>query len=35
MKIVDGRGERQLHYDDLKQLIVLRNHPHYPRPEIE
>jgi len=34
IQIGDGRGERQLHYHDLNQLIVIRNHPHYPIPEL-
>ena len=29
MKIADGRGERQLHYHDLKQLMVVSNLPEY------
>ena len=35
MKVADGRGQRQLHYHDLNQLLVLANHPGYQRPEIE
>ncbi|MBU2104808.1 MAG: hypothetical protein KKF67_03475 [Nanoarchaeota archaeon] len=35
MKIADGRGQRQLHYHDLNQLLVIRNHPDYRRPEID
>jgi len=35
VQIGDGRGERQLHYHDLNQLIVIRNHPHYSRPELD
>jgi hypothetical protein len=30
----DLRGERQLHYHDLKQLLVIKNDPRYPTPEI-
>ena len=33
LKIGDGRGERQLHYHDLEKLIIIRNHPNYPRPK--
>ena len=35
VRIGDGRGERRLHYHDLNQLIVIRNNPHYPRPELD
>ncbi len=35
VQIGDGRGKRQLHYHDLNQLIVIKNHPHYPRPELD
>lgn len=35
MEIADGRGQRQLHYHDLNQLLVLANHPKYRIPEID
>ena len=35
MKIADRRGQRQLHYHDLNQLLVIRNHPEYRIPEID
>jgi hypothetical protein len=35
VQIGDSRGKRQLHYHDLNQLIVISNHPHYQRPELE
>ena len=35
MKVADGRGQRQLHYHDLNQLLVIDNSPEYRRPEID
>jgi len=35
VQIGDGREKRQMHYHDLNQLIVIKNHPHYPRPELD
>ena len=35
MKIADGRKQLQLHYDDLKQLLVLENHSEYKKPKID
>ncbi|PIX28083.1 MAG: hypothetical protein COZ66_01445 [Candidatus Huberarchaeum crystalense] len=35
MKVADGRGQRQLHYHDLNQLLVIANYPEYRRPEID
>ncbi|MFH1238286.1 MAG: hypothetical protein ABIH79_02010 [archaeon] len=35
MYIADGRGERQLHYHDLNQLLVLPVHPKYELPRIK
>lgn len=34
MKIIDARGQRQLHYNDLKQLLVINHYSKYKRPEI-
>ncbi len=34
MKIADGRGQRQLHYHDLNQMLVISNHSDYRSPEI-
>jgi hypothetical protein len=35
MDIADKRRRRQLHYHDLNQLLVIANHPEYPRPLID
>ena len=35
VQIWDQREERQLHYHDFNQLIVIRNHPHFPRSELD
>lgn len=35
VQIGDGRGERQLHYHDLNQLMIIKNHPDYPRPKFK
>jgi len=29
MKISDGRGQRQFHYDDVNQLLVIKYNPKY------
>ncbi len=34
MKVVDGRGEMQLHYGDLKQLLIIVYHQKYRKPKI-
>ena len=35
IKIADGKGQRQLHYNDLNQLLVIRNYPKHKRPKID
>jgi len=35
MKIADGRRQRQLHYHNLNQILVIHNNPTYRRPDIK
>ncbi len=35
MKIVDARKNKQLHYHDLNQLLIISNNPDYRRPQID
>ena len=34
VQIGDSRMERQFFYHDLKQLIIIKNNPNYPRPSL-
>jgi hypothetical protein len=34
IKIADGRKERELHYHDLNQILIIRNNPVYKKPEM-
>ncbi|MEA3514768.1 MAG: hypothetical protein U9R34_04790 [Nanoarchaeota archaeon] len=35
MKMANGRGQKQLHDNDLNQLLILLDHPGYRTPKID